>query len=350
MGVRRVIRRYGIVMFSVLIIITFIADNFIKLPYYVFSPGDAVGVAQYVKVPAEKNFPHTGDVFLTTVLLTHAHPSDIVEAKLTPGNRIEKEKDVIGDFTPQEFLDLNDQAMDTSKQTAISIAMVRAGYSVTPTGEGALVEKVMDNAPAAGVLNVGDVITSINGASVKLASDVTAAIKGLAPGAKVTLDVRARDGATRSVEITVAPRPENEPGVYVGVLVSTYKAGLDTPFPVNVDSRDIGGPSAGLAFTLGLLDALTPGNLTGDQQVAVTGTIEADSSVGPVGGIVQKTAAVNKTKATLFLVPSDEYEDAKAHADKDLTVVQVNTVDEALAALAAHGGDVSGVPQVNRAA
>ena len=130
----------------------------------------------------------------------------------------------------------------------------------------------------------------------------------------------------------------------MGVIVRTEDLRLITPFPVSINTTRIGGPSAGLAFTLALLDDLTPGELTGGEQVAVTGTILADGKVGPVGGVEQKVVAVNRTDATLFLVPPDEFEAAKAGADNDVTVVAVNTVDEALAALAAHGGNVSGIP------
>ena len=115
---------------------------------------------------------------------------------------------------------------------------------------------------------------------------------------------------------------------------------FDYPFDVKIDTSGIGGPSAGLAFTLALIDDLTPGELTGGRDVAVTGTIDVNGTVGEVGGVVQKTAAVRKAKATLFLVPPGEYADAAKHAGKHLKVVKVSTLKDALAALGANGGDV----------
>jgi PDZ domain-containing protein len=113
------------------------------------------------------------------------------------------------------------------------------------------------------------------------------------------------------------------------------------PFDITVDSAGIGGPSAGLAFTLGVLDTVTPGELTGGHTVAVTGTIDIDGRVGPVGGVAQKTAAVRAAGIDVFLVPPQEYEDARAHAGRDVRIVRVATLEEALVALGRQGGDLS---------
>src|SRR5207249_3909047 len=113
------------------------------------------------------------------------------------------------------------------------------------------------------------------------------------------------------------------------------------PYTVSIDSGAVGGPSAGLAFTLELIDSLTPGELTGGRKVAVTGTIESDGTVGPVGGVMQKTAAVRSAGAKYFLVPPDEFDAAKAHAGHNLQVIKVETLEQALDALVSIGGDVT---------
>jgi PDZ domain-containing protein len=127
---------------------------------------------------------------------------------------------------------------------------------------------------------------------------------------------------------------------------------LDYEFPIDVeiDTGDVGGPSAGLAFTLALIDDLTPGDLTGGADVAVTGTIAGDGTVGPVGGTGQKAAAVREEGMELFLVPSADYQDAVDRAGDDLEVVAVDTVDEALAALGEQGGNVDELPPTGETA
>jgi PDZ domain-containing protein len=127
----------------------------------------------------------------------------------------------------------------------------------------------------------------------------------------------------------------------MGVELATKNHRFDMPISVSIDSLGIGGPSAGLAFTLGLIDQLTPGELTGGRKIAVTGTIEIDGTVGPVGGVAQKTAAVLHEKADAFLVPAEEYDAARARGGKHLKVIKVTTLDEALRALGTLGGDVS---------
>jgi len=112
---------------------------------------------------------------------------------------------------------------------------------------------------------------------------------------------------------------------------------------VSIDTGDVGGPSAGLAFTLAIIDDLTPGDLTGGAKVAVTGTISGDGTVGPVGGTGQKAAAVRAKGYDVFLVPSADYEAARQHAG-DVDVIAVDTLDDALAALAALGGNVDDLP------
>jgi PDZ domain-containing protein len=113
---------------------------------------------------------------------------------------------------------------------------------------------------------------------------------------------------------------------------------LDFPVDVTIDPGTVSGPSAGLAFTLTIIDELTPGSLTGDQKVAVTGTIDLEGNVGEVGGVPQKTAAAVDAGAELMLVPRAEVRQARERAGDGLTVVGVDTIDDALRALRRHGG------------
>jgi PDZ domain-containing protein len=146
------------------------------------------------------------------------------------------------------------------------------------------------------------------------------------------------------VELALAADPEDPDRGVMGVRVMEAVLDYDFPIDVEIDTGDVGGPSAGLAFTLGIIDDLTPGELTGGTDVAVTGTISGDGTVGPVGGTGQKAAAVRDAGITLFLVPTADYAAAQARAGDDLEVVAVDNVEEALAALAERGGNVDELP------
>ena len=117
---------------------------------------------------------------------------------------------------------------------------------------------------------------------------------------------------------------------------------VDLPFDVGIDTASVGGPSAGLALTLAVLDVLTPGELTGGTGVATTGTIDVFGNVGPIGGAEQKAHAVRRAGIDVFLVPVANFEEAKAGAGDDLEVIAISTLDEALAVLAERGGVAEG--------
>lgn len=337
--IRRSTSAFGVGIFAVLLLVG--ANQAATLPYYVIRPGSIQGVGDFAEVPPGRSYPPEGEMFLTTVSLVEARPFDILRAKLSRGHRIEKERDVLGDTSEEQYFDVNERMMAESQETALAIAMRRAGYSVTQRGDGAEVRGISEGSPAEGRLAEGEVIVGAEGQPVQLSSELGDIVRPLGAGTAVTLDVVASDGARRSVEITLALRPGGE-GSYVGVLLGTKNARLDTPFPVTRAKTEIGGPSAGLAFTLALLDELTPGELTGEggRKVAVTGEVDLDGTVGRVGGIEQKALAVSRSDARLFLVPSAEVDEARRFGDDDIEVVGVDTVDQAVDALRERGGQL----------
>jgi Lon-like protease len=328
----------------VVAIVLSVANYNIHLPYFVLSPGDALPVKSYVQISPDHLQAQSGKILLATVAVTQATPIEWALAHVMPGDDIERKAEILGPQTTQtQYIQENQEAMDDSQMTAITVAMKRAGYTVTQLGDGAAVAEVATNAPATGKLNAGDVITGIDGKSVSTADQFVADVDTLHVGDVAHLQVRNQQKQTRAVDVTLGKRPDNG-DAYVGIALTTDGAHLQTPFPVSFKQTDIGGPSAGLAFTLTLLDELTPGQLTGGKTVATTGTINPDGTVGEVGGVKQKTRAVEAAGAKVFLVPTAEYSDAKKEAGKGLTVIPVNNLNDAINALAAHGGDASGIP------
>ena len=133
--------------------------------------------------------------------------------------------------------------------------------------------------------------------------------------------------------------PDDPERAIIGIEPEDRIVGFDLPIDVTIDSGTVGGPSAGLAFTLAVLDVLTPGELTGGRRVAVTGTMAIDGTVGPVGGGAQKAIAVREADYEAFLVPSDEVDEVREAVGDDLEVIAVDTLAEALAALDSLGGN-----------
>jgi PDZ domain-containing protein len=236
--------------------------------------------------------------------------------------------------------------MEESKMAAVGVAFEALGVDAI-RGEGAEVVEVVRDTPAAAALTAGDTIIAVDGAPIEVDFEAARALGAHAPSDRVVLDVMDANGDVRSIEVTLGEHPDEPARAFLGVSLSTRNVSFDFPFEVNVQSERIGGPSAGLAFALEVIDYLTEGELTGGMKVATTGTIELDGSVGEVGGVAQKTIAVRRSGATLFLVPSGELAAARRFAGDDLRVEPVDTLDDALAALARVGGNGLALPKLD---
>jgi PDZ domain-containing protein len=182
---------------------------------------------------------------------------------------------------------------------------------------------------------------AIDGDAVDAPDEVGALLQAGGPGATHSLTVERPAGSDERVEVSVATiaAPDDPQRAVIGIAPEDRIVGFDFPIDVTIDSGNVGGPSAGLAFTLAVLDVLTPGELTGGHRVAVTGTMSLDGTVGPVGGAAQKAVTVRDAGYEVFLVPSDELDEVNATVGDDLRVIAVDTLAEALEALGSLGGN-----------
>ena len=321
------------------LIVGVIASNFVNLPYYAIAPGSARRVDDLVQVSdASKAYKHQGEVLFTTVSLYRVKPFDAIESWFDHDIDLVPEKQILGSAKPSELNQINLQEMTDSKEVAVAVALRRMG--VKEQGSGTAITSVGEKVPASGHLAKGDVITAIDGRPTPLSQDAVDVIRSHKPGEMSELTVQDSTGKARTEAIQYGENPETHVA-YLGVTLTTKDDHFDLPYTVKIDSGQVGGPSAGLAFTLEVIDTLTPGDLTGGRKVAVTGTISSDGTVGEVGGVPQKTAAVRKAGAKYFLVPAAEYDQAKKRAGNSVTVIPVATLEQALSALHNLGGDTT---------
>jgi PDZ domain-containing protein len=307
----------------------------VRLPYYVLSPGEATPVEPLIHVQGAQSYRHDGTILFTTVSLAgDINVYSYIHGKLTSTDDVVSREAITGGTPTKQYNAENVQAMTDSKTAATVVALERLGYQVPAKGDGALVVDVAAKGPADGKLQTGDVITAVDGTAITLDDQLVAAVHGHKAGDVITFAV-ARGGQTLTVPVHSAD--DGKGAAKIGVALQTKNLHYDFPVQVSIDTGKVAGPSAGLAFTLAILDDLTAGNITGGKKVAVTGTIDVHGTVGPVGGVVQKTAAARKAGAVAFLVPPDEEKDAKAHAGP-MKIMVVKTVDDALAALKQLGG------------
>ncbi|MGW0175497.1 YlbL family protein [Rhodococcus sp. NPDC003322] len=199
------------------------------------------------------------------------------------------------------------------------------------------VTDVSADGPSHDLLRTGDRIVSINGTPVRTVGEVQRSVADLAPGTVATIVVE-RDGGQVTVPVTLGARPGHDDVGYLGIT-PTEKP--DVPFTVDFNLAEIGGPSAGLMFTLAVIDKLSPGELNGGGFVAGTGTIDSDGDVGPIGGIPYKLIAAREAGATTFLVPAKNCDEAKQRVPDGLRLVKVDNLTGAVDALESlnSGGD-----------
>jgi PDZ domain-containing protein len=251
-----------------------------------------------------------GRMAFTAVFEQEANWAEVARARVVGRAEIVPAADIRPPGTTQEQVNqTNKRLIDESKPIAAVVALRAAGYSVDVTGQGAEVANVLPGMPADGVLQAGDVIVAVDGQPVETTNAMIETVRRHQVGDQVNLTVW-RNGEQLELQIATRGSPTEPDRPIVGVTISTYLFDVRMPFPVDIVSDNVGGPSAGFMFALGILDAVTDGDLTRGYYVAGTGTIAADGTVGAVGGAAEKALAAENDGAQVFLVPKDDFQDA----------------------------------------
>ncbi|WP_442786475.1 YlbL family protein [Leifsonia sp. AG29] len=291
-----------------------------------------------ITIPGKATYPTKGSLDLLTVSVVgnpDQHPTwfDIVGAWFDPSRAVVPIEEVFPPGTTTEQSNAENAALMTdSQQDAVAAALNELGYTFP---QAVAVKQVIKGSPAASVLKVGDQITSLDGRTVKSVQQLRDAVKRNGTGKAAEVGI-VRDGAASTVSIT----PE-ESG---GQVVLGIGAGMDYTFPfdVKIQLDNVGGPSAGQMFALGIIDKLTPGSLNGGKRVAGTGTIDNAGDIGAIGGIRQKMYAARDTGgATYFLAPAANCNEVTGHIPAGLRVFAVKTLADSLKVLDAVSGGKS---------
>ena len=316
-------------VFMLMIGLTVAAWN-VTLPYFAMSPGPLYDVTDFVVLGDGEVDPPVGDFYMLTVVLQEVNVFEYALGSLDPAiDLVERNRIRPDDVSREEQREINLNSMNESKTTAKFVAFDRLGYEVTLTGEGVFVASVLDGVPAAEVLQQGDVIVAVEGVEVALAPDGVAEITSYEIGEIITLSVL-RDDDRIDVDVLLIEHTDFEDRPMVGFLAETHNAEFAFPVDVDIDSQNIGGPSAGLMYTLAVMDVLSEEDLTHGWRIAGTGTISSDGSVGAIGGIKQKVVAAQEAGAQYVFVPVANFEAASSVVDDDVELIAVETIDEAL--------------------
>lgn len=328
----------------ILIVVAVFLLLFMPLPYYIESPGSAVHLNELVQVNSEAD-QEDGSYMLTTVAVRKATPL-IYLTKFLPFHDSYTEEELLGTTSSsEEYNNLQQYYMTSSINSAVQAAFEVANEPYEFSYNGVYVMSVLENSNFEGLLEVGDTIVALDGNSFKSSQEFIEYVQKQEVGQTIEVTYQ-RNGEENTIS---GPLMEMEETKYPGLGISLVdNTSITTEIPVEINSDGIGGPSAGFMFALQIYTQLENEDLRNGHEVAGTGTITADVTVGRIGGIEKKVVAADDEGATIFFAPDDEidpvilenypdlksnYEEAVAAAEEigtDMTIVPVKNIQDAI--------------------
>ena len=339
-----------LLVIAAVLVIRFAPASWVSDDNYILSPGSANNTAQAIIVDGTDIYPPEGEIAYTTVSIKRETTIwQWWKAKRDKTKKLISPSVIDGNRTVSETRKVTQFQMDQSQSTAALVALNFLGYEIVPEVDGAFVIRLVEGSPAEKSLQLGDLIVDVNGEKVQNSEDLGNLIQEKQPGDAVEITYLrspsalggsgADENASSTTEtITLAEHPEKQGVGFLGVVIET-PVRADVPFEITIDVGNVRGPSAGLAFSLSILDVITEGELTGGLRIATTGTIDRYGYVGPVGGVPQKTEAAIQSGIDLFLVPPAEYAAALEIANERMNIRCVQTFTDAILVLSEYGGN-----------
>ena len=312
----------------IIVIASILPFGLMKTDYYFMAPGPPY---QWdIAIEGAESYDYEGNLYQLTVRRDEANYFTYVWAKVDNSVDLYSREVILPKgVTPQELSEISIQNMKTSENVAIAVALNILDYEIETQGDGVLVVGVMDDSPVAGKLLKEDLIISINNEVIKSTTEFISLLRTYEIGDMVSIGL-IRNDKEMSIETKLIEHIDYENEPMVGFLASTPNQRFVFPISVDIDTGNVGGPSAGLMMALNVYNSLTEYDITKGIKVAGTGTIEIDGSVGPVGGVKQKVIAAKNAGSTLILVPTANFDDVQSYIDEDTSIVSVDTFNEAL--------------------
>jgi PDZ domain-containing protein len=312
---------------------------FYPLPYYITQPGEARDLDPIIEVSG--GHEDTGDFMLTTVLVGKANLAGLTIAKISKYYRIYPEEGLRHEGeTDDEYTTRQLELMHSSQNAAAIVAYQSANKEINIINSGVLVTDIIEGMPAEKQLSTGDLIIAVDDTKVKTAEQLISLLKKYELNDQVTLKIKHEDREEKVV-LNLAKFPDeyitgdSENAFGIGISNPITFQDIETHPKIKINTNDIGGPSAGLMFSLEIFNQLTETDYTRGHKIAGTGTINYKGNVGPIGGINQKVVAADNAGAKIFFAPvaSDNYNDAKETAEDintDMEIIPVETFKDAV--------------------
>lgn len=314
--------------FALLVAVVSIFGFFVKVDYFILMPSRAVDLREIVLVENADD-GDLGSFYLVTVSQQRAAPFTAIFGLLHPHMDLNPMERVIpAGMSETEYRALLTENMVESRYLAQVVALRRVGFEVEIISDGVKVIGFLDGAPATGIMEEGDKIISVDGEKVFLASEVPLLVQNRHVGETVRLEI-VRNGKELELEIVTGAHPEDPEMPYLGIYIKTLPWEPILPISIDMETGRIGGPSAGLMFSLEIMNQYLPEDLTAGHKIAGTGTIDLNENIGRIGGVFQKVISAEKAGAEYFFLPLGNLDDAKKAARK-IELIPVANLQEAL--------------------
>ncbi|MCB5950772.1 PDZ domain-containing protein [Enterococcus sp. BWT-B8] len=325
------------------LILVFILLFVVRIPYYIEGPGSTENLKDFVTVDGKKD-EGAGGFYLTTVSVRRATAVSAIVAHFTDFNELLSKEELMGSSTSKEYEQIQQYYMDSSQNAAIEQALRLAGIDYRMEYKGVYVLTIDEESDFKNKIEVGDTVTGVDGKIFENSEELIEYVKSQEVGQKVTVTFL-HDGEEKEASGRLMELSTKNPGIGIGLTDHTE---IETDVDVRIDAGSIGGPSAGLMFTLQTYELLTGKEIRKGHEIAGTGTINSEGTVGRIGGIDKKVVTASENGAEIFFAPDDEisdelkeeypetktnYEEALAAAEKigtDMKIVPVKTVQDAL--------------------
>jgi PDZ domain-containing protein len=320
---RRPLRSAG----YLLLISAAVGASWVRLPYFSFGPGPAREITPLIHVDDAPIYGSSGHLVMTTIQFDKLTALGILATWIDPDRSVWEEDEVYPPgLSPTEEAKRAISQMDQSKIDAAAVVLAAVTDYPQEHGTGALVESVGSDCPADDLLFPGDLIVRIGDERVDSRREASRLIDAVPVDEPIEFRVEA-DGETHTVRLTRGSCPGIDEPLIGILLVDSF------PFEITIESAEVGGPSAGLMWALGLYDLLTPGDLTRGRTIAGTGAIDLEGNIRPIGGIEDKVVAARSVDADVLLVPRGNLEQLSEIDTGGLRLIAVSTFDEAVDAL-----------------
>lgn len=305
--------------------------------HYIEVPGTTESVNAMVHIDGKKD-THKGNFFLTTVEIARANLGMMIYAHFNPFATVYSAQDLMGNMSSKQYDLVNQFYMQTAQNTAIYQAFKQAKMPYELKYDGVYVLEIAKNSTFNGKLQIADTVNEVNGKTFQSSEEMMKFIQSQKVGDPVTIKVQRIDGKSHRFEGKYVKLATGKTGIGISLVDHTE---VVTDPKVTINAGAIGGPSAGMMFTLEIYSQITGKNLRAGREIAGTGTINSDGTIGQIGGVDKKVATASKEGAKVFLVPdsgtkkesSNNYLGAKAAAKKlntKMKIIPVKTITDAL--------------------